>query len=65
MKLSAETKKNLAYSFIVCAIVCAFVFGVFVGQNGRKSQCRAQHFWRTHAHPSQINTHAADYYSQM
>ena len=62
MKLPTETKKALAYCSTVCVIVCAFVF---VGQNGRKSQCRAQHFWRTHAHPSQINTHAADYYSQM
>lgn len=54
MKHLAETKKALTY----CLIVCAFIFGTSVGRHGRESQRRAQIFWRTHAHPSQINTHA-------
>lgn len=65
MKLTAENKRALRYCLAVGITIFSFVFGVSVGQNGRDSQRRAQNFWRTHAHPSQINTRAADYYSQM
>lgn len=54
MRLSSENKRALRCCLAVGITVFSFVFGVFVGQHGRDSQRRAEKYWSTHIHPSQV-----------
>ena len=54
MKLTSENKRALRYCLAVGITIFSFVFGVVVGQHGRDSQRRAEKYWSTRIHPSQV-----------